>query len=498
MMRNICIWLLFLFLFQSLGADDNDLSNYNSDFRAFSKPPDSRVLLAISTKDYPVTPGDVYQLIYMDSQGLRSFEIIVSGDYSVNLTLFGKLDAENLTYGQLQTKIERLIQHAYPGSGPQLILQSTGIFHVFIKGEVIKSESINCWGLSKVSDVLQGKTTIYSSLRNVTVLSSDGEKREYDLFSAIRFGKREQNPYAKPGDTIIVKKAERRVIIQGEVCRPGTYQLSGGEELEELISYYADGLTKLSDAANIRITRYDAGGGKEGEVFYLDGSTPGNRVFFLKDLDEVFIPTKKELLPVVYFEGALVLTPEQKENKTSMVLSSGKYTYRFVQGELLSTAVRNILNYLAFSASLKDAYIIREGEKEIIPVNCELLLHAYSPEYDIYLIPFDRIVIPFKQYFVTVSGAVLLPGRYPYVPNRNYFYYVNCAGGSDPEKNINNAVRVSDIDDVKQPPEREIQPEDKIFVEYNNPLYHINQWAVFISTAISVTALVFSIIQLSR
>jgi polysaccharide export outer membrane protein len=495
MARSVFIWFLLFFLCQSLCADDDDLIDYNSDVQAFSHPPDSRVLLAISTKDYPVTPGDVYRLIYMDSQGMRSIEIIVSGDYSVNLTLFGKLDAEHLTYGQLQKKVEQLIQNAYPGSSPQLILQSTGIFSVFLKGEVIKSEPVQCWGLSTVSDVLQGKTTGHSSLRNVTVRSSDGKSKEYDIFAALRFGKKEQNPYVKSGDTIAVKKTDRRVVVQGEVFRPGTYELLPGEELEKLIHIYADGFTTLADTAKIRITRYDTEGVIGGEIFYLDES---KTVFPLKDYDEVFVPTKKELLPVVYFEGAIVFPLDRQENTASMSLASGKYTYRYVQGELLSTALRNISAHLAFSASLKDAYIIRQGEKEVIPVNCELLLHAYSAEHDTYLAPFDRIIIPFKQYFVTVAGAVFLPGRYPYAPNRSYRYYVNLAGGSDPEKNINNEVRISDMNDEKKPADREIQPEDKIYVAYNNPLYHINQWAVFISTAISVTALVFSIIQLSR
>ena len=41
----------------------------------------------------------------------------------------------------------------------------------------------------------------------------------------------------------------------------------------------------------------------------------------------------------------------------------------------------------------------------------------------------DILRIPFKQLFVIVSVAVNQPGKYPYIPDRTYDYYVNLAGG---------------------------------------------------------------------
>ena len=108
------------------------------------------------------------------------------------------------------------------------------------------------------------------------------------------------------------------------------------------------------------------------------------------------------------------------------------------------------------------------------------------------------MIIPLRQYFVTVSGAVRLPGRYSYVPNRSYHYYVNLAGGTDPEKNSGGLVSITNTDDELQPLLDPIEPEDKIHAEYNNALYHFNQWGLVITTAVSVTALVVSIIQLSN
>ena len=46
----------------------------------------------------------------------------------------------------------------------------------------------------------------------------------------------------RPGDEVEVKRAGRVVTLEGEVHRPGTYQLIGVEGVNELISYYGDGL----------------------------------------------------------------------------------------------------------------------------------------------------------------------------------------------------------------------------------------------------------------
>ena len=119
-------------------------------------------------------------------------------------------------------------------------------------------------------------------------------------------------------------------------------------------------------------------------------------------------------------------------------------------------------------------------------------------ENDVQLMPYDRIVIPFRQYYVTVSGAVFNPGKYPYIPNRSFKYYLELAGGSDPEKNNNNSAIITDVHDEKQDIDRIIQPEDNIYLEYSNPLFHINQWAFIVGTTISLTALIISIIQLTK
>jgi polysaccharide export outer membrane protein len=457
-----------------------------------------RVILANSVKDYPVTPGDVYTLGYITSGGGRSLDVTVQSDFSLNLGVFGSVTARDLTYRELRDKIEDLVRRSYPGSRPRFIISSTGIFQVYLKGEVQKAQYVTCWGLSRLSEVITGKTTPYSSFRDVDVVSEEGVARTFDLFKAERFGDIEQDPYVKPGSTVVVKEYKRQVKVYGEVARPGTYQLLRGEGLNELLTRFAGGFTALSDASRIRVLRIVAADNKDdkdGLAFYLDAGSSRFREFEPGNLDEVYVPSKKDSLPVVYFEGALDAEQKQGGNKEP---GSQKITYRFVEGQMVSSALQELYPRFSAESDLKNAYIVRAGEDKPLPVDIEALIHNYKPENDIELMPYDRVVIPFRQYYVTVSGAVLKPGLYPYMPGRSYKYYVQLAGGTDPQKNVGGHVSITDVNDVVQAPTRIIQPEDKIYADYNNALYHANQWAVLIGTAVSVTALVLTIIQLSH
>ena len=62
-----------------------------------------RMLLSMSTEDYLVTPGDVYKLTYLSSNELISYEVVLESDFNLNLNVFGKINAENLTFTALKS-----------------------------------------------------------------------------------------------------------------------------------------------------------------------------------------------------------------------------------------------------------------------------------------------------------------------------------------------------------------------------------------------------------
>jgi len=456
-------------------------------------PGDDRRTLASAAADYPVTPGDVYRLTYVYSSELSPLPVSVDSDYRVNLSLFGAVDARGMTLAQLRKRIEQMVLATYPGSGPQLSVDSVGVFEVYIKGEVTAAGWIPAWGLSRLSSIVKERMTPYASTRDVEVVPAAAQGASYDLFQASRFGRREMDPYVRPQDTVVVHRRSREVTVAGEVERPGSYQLLPGEDLDELLKQYGSGNTKLADTAHIQITRWDSGKDAPGETLYVSAEPPSARVE-LHDMDVVRVSSVKEWMPVVFFEGAI-----SAEGQPGMGVDSfNRIRYSFAEGELLSSAVAALYIRFGTGSDIEHAFVIRNGAAGRIPVDIAQLVRNKGTEQDLPLRPLDRIVIPYRKFVVTVSGAVTRPAQYPYVPDRGWQYYVELAGGFDPAKHVGSVVVITDVGDKNQPESRLIEAEDKIQVPTNNFFYYAAPVAEVVAVLASVTTAVAVVLQLLK
>jgi polysaccharide export outer membrane protein len=423
-----------------------------------------RTTLASATLDYPVTPGDIYRLTYVYASAVVTLSIPVSSDFTVNLSIFGQMDASQLSFSALRDRVEEKVLKVYPGTGPQLTIQSVGVFKVYLTGEVGSSGWAPAWGLSRLSDIVTERLTPYSSLRAIDVVSSSGSQKEYDLFLASRAGRRDMDPYVRPGDTITVRPRGREVTIVGEVERPGTYQLLDGEQLREALTAYAGGWTVFADTSRVEVTRWDAGVAPPGQMFSVDGSSLDTPVA-LRDMDVVRVPSKKERLPVVYFEGAIAPASGSADQDPQ---AFARVAYAFVDGESLRSAATALYERFGSGSDLEHAFVVRSGMT--IPVNLRELVLGSGLAQDLLLQPFDRIVIPFHRYIVTVSGAVARPGQYPYVAGRSWRYYVELAGGFDPDRHAGEAIEITNVDNQARLPGQPIEAEDRVLAPTNNPL----------------------------
>lgn len=424
-----------------------------------------RLLLAVSSKNYPVTPGDIYRITFVLGGEIVSNEVLVESDYTVNLNIFGKINAENMTFAALKPLVEKTITAAYPRSLPFLNIVSVGMFQVLIKGEVPQTSYAIAWGLSRLSEVVRDHLGPYASTRDIAVISRDGQLRRYDLFKALQLGVVEEDPHILPGDTIVLYRRDREVEIRGEVYRPGKYQLLKNQGLSDLIAVYGRGMTNLADTARVRLDRFAE---QQAQTRYFDLSTGPQPPLELKDGDVLTIPAKSANLPVIYFEGAIVAPASESQVVVEQAQAVGLETYNrvthpFMQGESLLDAFLAVKESVSPTADLSRAHLIRQGAKQPIPVDLERLMYDYDPTADIALQPFDRVVLPALWFNVSVMGAVTNPGVYPYVPRKTYSYYLSLAGGIPPGEPASH-VSVLDGDDNLRGLDQLIQPEDRIIV----------------------------------
>jgi protein involved in polysaccharide export with SLBB domain len=110
----------------------------------------------------------------------------------------------------------------------------------------------------------------------------------------------------------------------------------------------------------------------------------------------------------------------------------------------------------------------------------------------------DTLIIPFRQYFVSVAGAVALPGRYPYIPDRSWEYYIGLAGGFDPNRNSGDKITITEISGKKMKKSDAITPETVITAESNKFLYGFNQIAPIITTSLTIITTAISLFMFMK
>jgi protein involved in polysaccharide export with SLBB domain len=464
-------------------------SNTDADLSASSEDASRSIMLARSSADYRVTPGDVYTLAYAAGSTPVSYVITVDTSYRIRVSNLGMVNGAGKTFMQLKTEVEAVVTNNYPLSGVQLVLTQPAVFKVFVNGEVHRAGEVSAWGLSRLSTLAGGNFTGYTSTRDISVKSSNGQTRVYDLFKAHRFGDMDQNPYLRPGDVVTFNRIKRVVSINGAVERPGRYQLLDGENIKELIEIYANGFTPLADITRVEMTRVvnsvEIAGDK---IFFSNDDLSDN--YALEHLDSIYIPSVIQLRSILFVEGAVGI------DISASLQTTNQFRIQFASGETYASLIKKNIAWFSAVSDTQNSYIMRKGER--IDININEILYNISYRDEIVIEDEDTLIIPFRQYFVAVSGSVRSPGRYPYIPERDWEYYIGLAGGFVPGQNAKEAVTIRDIYGKKMKKTDEILPETNITAETNHFLYFFNQYAPLITTVLSVVTTFFTVMAVTR
>ncbi len=420
-----------------------------------------RLLAAISSPVYPVTPGDTLVVAYTEGKSPITVSLQVDSTYRVVVPGLGVVDGTGKTFIGFSKDIQNLILTYLPFSVPRVSLLGTGSFTVTVRGEVTSTSEVPAWGLSRLSTVI-GTATSYASSRKVSVARTDGTSTDYDLFKALRQGDLSQNPLVKAGDIITMHPAERIVTLLGEVVRPGIYQPVSGETLDQLLSVYGGGLLPSAHASEVLVQRQGSAAGSPLAVSRVDASGKSN--FLLEHLDEVRVMRIPAKVGAVTVEGAVAVSGTAQAS--SSLSSSGRLFYQFYPGETVRDLVTALADRFSSVSDLSSAYLQRGNT--LIPVNAQALLSGKTDaQADLKLAEGDRFIIPFNQLLVTVAGGVLKPGIYPYIPDKKASYYITMAGGFDPAKNRNRDYTVTGKNGEKIAEDAVVLPEYVVTAKMN-------------------------------
>lgn len=395
-------------------------------YEIFSNPilnfePDIRIA---TPKGYILGPDDEVNVIFTGrNEAITTGKITPEGNLQINHV--GLVYLNGKTVEQAYDLIKaRAQQQVYPAlaSGQTKLSVTLGTvrsIRVTIIGEVESPGTHTVSSLSTLFNALyqSGGPNDNGSLRNIELIRGNRLHKTVDLYSFIQNGIMTENVRLEDQDIIRVPSYNKRVVLEGEVRRPGIYELKQEETIVDLLRYSSG----FSDKAFREIAKVSQIG--ERERSFKDVPSDMFDRYILKNADSVYF-------------GAILERYSNRVNIQGAVFRSGPYelTEGLTLKQLISKA-----EGLREDASLVSGYIKRTNpnlDKELITFNPEKILNGTQA--DIFLIREDSVMIASRQELmenrtVTIGGNVRNGGTFQYRKGMTVGDVLLMANGFTPE-----------------------------------------------------------------
>jgi protein involved in polysaccharide export with SLBB domain len=222
-----------------------------------------------------------------------------------------------------------------------------------------------------------------------------------------------------------------RISVTGNVVRPGLYNASAANRVEDLVSAaggVAHGgswdralLMRDGDSLEVDLAGYLESGDWEANPMLTAG-------------DRIHVPAAGAKVGI---EGAVSLrriyeTGTQMAQADTSWEGSARGFLTYVEGETASGLLERA-GGLAPWAYPNRCYVVRRdssGREERLPAPMD------DPSADPLMMPSDMLVCPGAPVTVMVAGHVVDPGPKSYVPGMDAGYYIASAGGADDEADL--------------------------------------------------------------
>ncbi len=288
-----------------------------------------------------------------------------------------------------------------------------------IKVTLIGSKQPGNYSVSSLSTVynalfLGGGPGKNGSYRNIELLRNNKVYRNIDIYKFLVNGNQSDNLGLKDNDVIRIPAYTQRVTVEGQVKRPGIFEMKAGETFKDLLAF-ASGFNDFAYTSSVSVLQ------KTGKEFKVRDIKTSEYASYRPQAGDVFRVSKilNRFENRIKIEGA-VFRPD---------------TYSFYEG-------MRILDLIAQADGLKeDAYtnratIVRlksDLTTEAVNVNLAKVM-AGDVEANIPLRKEDIVtvysILDFREeYKITIDGEIKKPGIYDYQDNLSLNDLLVQAGG---------------------------------------------------------------------
>jgi protein involved in polysaccharide export with SLBB domain len=369
--------------------------------------------------NYVLGPGDELQIsVYGVQEFNASIPVTVEG--KVNIQYVGQIPVSGMTIEAATQKIKNAIARVYStvNSGQSQVGVSLSRIRT-IKVTIIGSKQPGNYSISSLATVynalfLGGGPGKNGSYRNIELIRNNKVFKNIDIYRFLVNGNQSDNVGLKDNDVIRIPAYSQRVTVEGNVKRPGIFEMKKGETFSDLLSF-ASGFNEFAYTASVNVLQKTA------------------KEFKVRDIRANEFDTYKPVSGDVFTVTKILNRFENRIKIEGAVFRPD--TYSFYEG-------MRILDLIKQADGLKeDAYATRativrlkaDLTTEAVPVNLVSALEGNS-EANILLKKEDVVtvysILDFvEEYKVTIDGEIKKPGTYSFYENLSLNDLLVQAGG---------------------------------------------------------------------
>ncbi|MFD2601230.1 SLBB domain-containing protein [Flavobacterium suzhouense] len=383
---------------------------------ALSFAPNDKIATPLN---YILGPGDELQISLYGVQEFNS-NAAVSVEGKISLPFVGQISVSGITIEAATQKIKNSMSKVYStlASGQSKLSVSLGNIRT-IRITIIGSKLPGNYSISSLSTVynalyIAGGPSENGSYRNIELIRGNKVIKHIDIYRFLVGGDQSDNLGLKDNDVIRIPVYKNRVTIEGEVKRPGIFEIKEGETFADLISF-ASGFSEVAYTATVNVVS------KTEKEFKVQDISSKDFSLYKPKSGDIFKVSKilNRFENRITIEGA-VFRPNQ---------------FSFVNGMRISDLV-NKADGLREDAYLKRAMLVRQKDDlstEVVEVNLANAM-AGDASANIELKKEDVLTIysslDFKEnYNVSIEGEIKRAGVYPYFENLTLNDLIIQAGG---------------------------------------------------------------------
>ncbi|MBF7090657.1 SLBB domain-containing protein [Flavobacterium sp. ALJ2] len=357
--------------------------------------------------NYVLGPGDELEVsVY----GVQEFEdnIPVSVEGKITIQYVGQIAVSGMTIEAATQKIKAAIAKVYSTvqSGQSKVSVSLAQIRT-IKVTIVGGKQPGNYSVSSLATVynalhLAGGPGKNGSYRNIELIRNNKVYKNVDIYKFLVKGDQSDNVSLKENDVIRIPAYSQRVTVEGEVKRPGIFEMKKGETFADLLSF-ASGFNEFAYTASVNILQ------KTGKEFKVHDVNESEFKIYQPQLGDVVKVAKilNRFENRIQIEGA-IFRPDY---------------YSFTEGMRISELITRAEG-LKEDAYTKRARIIRlksDLTTEIVNVD---LASALSGDLnsDVLLKREDIVtvysILDFREeYKITIDGEIKNPGEYEFYEN---------------------------------------------------------------------------------